>query len=152
MGSREVASLVPDLYRIARRLRRMTGPHHLDIATLMLLHRLACVGASRPSDLATELDLDLSTVSRHVRALTEAGLVERDPDPDDGRSFRMTLTTAGAEEMTDAFRRREDAVAAATRRWDPQDVDDLKRLLGRLADELDAADTPHQAAGSQETR
>lgn len=140
MGSREVASFVPDLYRIARRLRRMSGPHHLDIATLMLLHRLACAGAARPSDLASDLDLDLSTVSRHVRALTDAGLVERESDPDDGRSFRISLTTAGADEMTEAFRRREDAVGEATRGWDAQDVDDLQRLLGRLADDLDRAD------------
>jgi DNA-binding MarR family transcriptional regulator len=134
------AALVPDLYRVVRRLRRISDAAALDVTTLMLLHRLGAGGPARPSDLAAELGLDLSTVSRHARALGDLDLVSRDPDPQDGRSLQLSLTQAGADHMTEAFRRREDAVARATADWDAADVDALRALLGRLASDLDRLD------------
>jgi DNA-binding MarR family transcriptional regulator len=134
------AALVPDLYRVVRRLRRISDSPALDVTTLMLLHRLGAGGAARPSDLAAELGLALSTISRHARALGDLGLVSRDPDPEDGRSLQLSLTQAGADHMTDAFRRREDAVARATTGWDASDVDALRALLARLATDLDHLD------------
>lgn len=138
------AAFVPDLYRVARRLRRLADSPSLDVTTLMLLHRLGSAGASRPSDLATELGLDLSTISRHARTLTDLGLVSRDPDPDDGRSLLLSLTQEGADRMTAAVRRRQEAVAAATSAWDPADVDSLRTLLARLAHDLDRLDLPQE--------
>jgi DNA-binding MarR family transcriptional regulator len=150
------ASLVPDLYRVVRRLRRLTDPQQADVATLMLLHRLACAGPTRPSDLAGELGLDLSTVSRHARSLAEAGLVSRDPDPEDGRSLLLALTQSGADYMTEAFHRRQVAVAAVTAAWEPDEQEHLRRLLRRLADDLDATDpadpAPADATDHEETR
>lgn len=140
MDAAATSGLVPDLFRIARRLRRLGGPTQIDVAALMLLHRLACDGAKRPSDLAAEASLDLSTVSRHIKALDDAGLITRDPDPDDGRSYRLSLTAEGAELMVEALRRRERSVAKALSSWSAHDVDDLHRLLGRLADDLERSD------------
>jgi DNA-binding MarR family transcriptional regulator len=134
------SGLVPDLFRIARRLRRTGGPAQVDVAALMLMHRLACDGAKRPSDLAADASLDLSTVSRHVRALDDAGLIARDPDPDDGRSYRLSLTPTGTELMEQALRRRERSVELALAGWDEHDVAELRRLLGRLADDLENSD------------
>ncbi len=134
------ATLVPGLYRIVRRLRRLSDTAQVDVATLMLMHRLACAGPTRPSDLAAELGLDLSTVSRHAQGLAQAGMVSRDPDPQDGRSLLLSLTQAGADHMSEAFRRREAAVAVATADWPAADLDTLRRLLGRLADALDTTE------------
>lgn len=139
-GPHDTSPLVPDLFRIARRLRRFGGPTQIDIAALMLLHRLACAGMTRPSDLAADAGLDLSTVSRHIRALDEAGLVAREPDPDDRRSFRLSLTPKGADLMVEALRRREQSVERALTGWNDDDVNDLHRLLGRLADDLERID------------
>jgi DNA-binding MarR family transcriptional regulator len=134
------STLVPDLFRIARRLRRFGGPAQIDVAALMLLHRLACDGPKRPSDLATDAGLDLSTVSRHIRALDEDGLIVREPDPSDGRSFHLSLTAKGGDLLVDALRRREQSVDRALTAWDVDDVATLRRLLGRLADDLDRID------------
>jgi DNA-binding MarR family transcriptional regulator len=139
-GPGATSTLVPDLFRIARRLRRFGGPAQIDVAAVMLLHRLACDGSKRPSDLAADAGLDLSTVSRHIRALDEEGLLVREPDPDDGRSFHLTLTPKGADLMVDALRRREQGVERALASWDDDDVTNLHRLLGRLADDLDRID------------
>lgn len=134
------SGLVPDLFRIARRLRRSGGPAQVDVAALMLMHRLACDGAKRPSDLAADASLDLSTVSRHIRTLDDAGLIARDPDPDDGRSYRLSLTDKGTDLMVEALQRRERSVEQALARWDAHDVSELRRLLGRLADDLENSD------------
>lgn len=134
------SGLVPDLFRIARRLRRSGGPTQVDVAALMLMHRLACDGPKRPSDLAADASLDLSTVSRHIRSLDDAGLITREPDPDDGRSFHLSLTPAGTDLMVEALRRRERSLERAVADWDPHDVTELRRLLGRLADDLERSD------------
>lgn len=131
---------MPDLFRIARRLRRSAGPAQIDVAALMLMHRLACDGPKRPSDLAADASLDLSTVSRHIRSLENAGLITREPDPDDGRSFHLSLTPAGTDLMVDALSRREQSVEDALADWDDRDVTELRRLLGRLADDLERMD------------
>jgi DNA-binding MarR family transcriptional regulator len=136
----EGSGLVPDLYRVVRRLRRLSDPQHQDVTTMLLLHRLACAGPTRPSDLAADVQLDLSTVSRHARSLADAGMVSRDPDPQDGRSLLLALTERGAQEMSAAFRRREQLITRATADWDSADVQILGRLLARLADDLDDPD------------
>jgi DNA-binding MarR family transcriptional regulator len=131
------STLVADLFRIARRLRRSGGPAQIDIAALMLLHRLAFDGPKRSADLAADVGLDTSTVSRHVKALDDAGLVTREPDPADGRSFRLSVTSRGTEEMVAALQRRERSVEEALRPWEDADVAVLRTLLGRLADDLE---------------
>lgn len=131
-------SLVPDLYRIIRRLRTSGGSSPtVDVTAMMLLHKLGCEGPRRPSDLALEFGLDLSTVSRHVRSLEHDGLLAREPDPGDGRAHLVSVTAQGTAVMTHAFRRREIAVADALAGWPAADVATLHTLLGRLADGLD---------------
>jgi DNA-binding MarR family transcriptional regulator len=136
------STLVPDLFRIARRLRSAGGPVALDIAAVLILHRLATVGPTRPTELAADVTLDLSTVSRHVRSLQDAGLVTRHDDPHDGRSCLVSLTDSGDAVLVEALRRRQQHLATALSTWDPDDVADLHRLLGRLADDLEDGQEP----------
>ena len=41
------------------------------------------------------VELDLSTISRQIRALVAAGLIARTPDPADGRASFLSLTDGG---------------------------------------------------------
>ena len=59
-----------------------------DPGRFPILHHLAVAGASRQGPLAEGIGLDASTVSRHVRALLEDGLVVAERDPDDGHGTR----------------------------------------------------------------
>jgi DNA-binding MarR family transcriptional regulator len=152
LGPSEGSGLVPDLYRVVRRLRRLSDPQHQDVTTMLLLHRLACAGPTRPSDLAADVQLDLSTVSRHARSLADAGMLSRDPDPQDGRSLLLALTEHGAQEMSSAFRRRQQLITRATADWDSADVQTLERLLARLADDLDDPDDDHGAVPPASSR
>lgn len=60
-----------------------------------VLARIGFAAPIRISDLSHDLGLEVSTLSRHVAGLVKAGLVEREPDPRDGRSFSLSLTEAG---------------------------------------------------------
>jgi DNA-binding MarR family transcriptional regulator len=52
-------------------------------------------GSRMMGDLATELLCDASNVTQLVGRLEDRGLVTREPDPDDRRARRVSITTAG---------------------------------------------------------
>jgi DNA-binding MarR family transcriptional regulator len=58
---------------------------------------LSCLseGSCNMRDLASELLCDASNVTQLVGRLEERGLVTREPDPDDRRARRVSITTAG---------------------------------------------------------
>ncbi len=60
-----------------------------------ILVRLAARGPSRVSDLAAELGVSQPTLSDAAAALLRKGLLERRPDPEDGRAARLHLTGPG---------------------------------------------------------
>jgi DNA-binding MarR family transcriptional regulator len=131
------SGLVPALFAIARRLRRAAGVTPVDQAGLVVLHRLACAPAVRPSDIAADLGLDASTVSRHLRTLEQLALVDRTDDPDDRRAQRVSLSDRGREVLDRAIAQRQAVVAAALTGWSEADRRTLERLLVRLADDLE---------------
>ncbi len=93
----------------------------------------------RISDLAAKVELDSSTVSRHIKALQESGLVERTTDPADGRASLVQLSEQGREIMRAAFQRRFQRIEGVLEPWSERDRADLQRLLTRLAADLQAA-------------
>ncbi len=95
-------------------------------------------GETRMSDLATRLHADISTMSRQVSALTDKGLIERRPDPHDGRAQVLAVTDAGKEFVL-ALRARRDAwLSDVLATWTPQERSDLTACLRRLADDVEA--------------
>ncbi|SDT42725.1 MarR family winged helix-turn-helix transcriptional regulator [Jiangella sp. DSM 45060] len=92
------------------------------------------------SALAQRLGIDKTVLTYLLDALTEAGLVERQPDPADRRSRRVVATERGREYLAEADRRvrlTEEHVLAGL---DDADRTALRELLGRLAARLHAAD------------
>jgi len=81
---RELGSLRRDLQR-----RAALGGVAGGLVALAALDRL---GPARVSQVADELQVDLSVASRQVAALHTAGYVRRVPDPQDGRSQKVKLT------------------------------------------------------------
>lgn len=66
------------------------APHHL------LAMRVVADGAETPSDVAVATDRHVSSVSRVIDQLVDAGLFDRRPHPDDRRQVLLDLTEAGA--------------------------------------------------------
>lgn len=105
----------------------------VDPGTFPVLHHLAASGPSRQATLAEAIGLDASTVSRHVRALADDGLVVATRDPEDGRATVLTITEPGMTFLVERLRTHRETLRAATSGFTPSERTDLVRLLHKLA-------------------
>ncbi|HEX8745246.1 MAG TPA: MarR family transcriptional regulator [Thermoleophilaceae bacterium] len=90
----------------------------------------------RPRDLAYEVALTPSGVTRLLDRMTDAGLVERKACPSDRRGFGVTLTAAGRkthERMEPVYLREVEAAFASLL------SDDEARQVGELLDRVSAS-------------
>jgi DNA-binding MarR family transcriptional regulator len=126
------------LMGIVRLIRQRGHGETLDTGSFWLLKSLSASGPLRVTDLAACANLDASTVSRHVAQLHSAGLIERTPDPVDGRAQRVKLSEAGADRLEAALRARRALLEKSLESWDPRDLDQLDRLLTRFAADVEA--------------
>jgi DNA-binding MarR family transcriptional regulator len=116
--------------RLNRRIRSATGG--LSHGQLSALSTIVRNGPLRPSEVAGIEHVAAPTVTRLVGELESRGLVERTPDPDDGRSFFVSGTDAGIELLLEA---RSDRARAVTRILDgltPEQVEALRSALPAL--------------------
>ncbi len=84
------------------------------------------------SALAEALMSDKGQISRTVRELEQLGLIERTPDPDDGRSSLLSPTTEGLERLAAARAPQESTLVDALEEWSLDDIRNLTRLLHAL--------------------
>lgn len=129
------------LMTLGRRLRQRLPGDELDFSAIPVL-KLLRDGPGRLSTLADALELDASTVSRHVRQLEERGLVERADDPDDRRASRVALSAHGRAALAEHLDRRQVLLGAVLADWDAEDRAVLRTLMLRLCDDLSALDWP----------
>jgi DNA-binding MarR family transcriptional regulator len=140
LSSRTVSvdSLMDALLSIGRLMRQRTQGETSDTGSFWLLKTLATSGPQRVTDLAACAGLDVSTVSRHVAQLNSAGLIERAPDPADGRAQRVKLSAAGTERFDAALSTRRALLERCLESWDPRELEQLARLLTRFAADVEA--------------
>jgi len=134
-------SLVEALYNVVRRAHRLRSVRvhsSCDKAGLVLLGQLVEQGPMRLSDLATAVQLDPSTVSRQMRALSDGGFTQSLDDPDDKRARLLQISDKGRAEIESVARELDGVLSRAVSRWPKRDVDMLTTLLARLADDLAA--------------
>jgi DNA-binding MarR family transcriptional regulator len=124
------------LYAVVLRLSRLPVDEPVDKASLAVLHETRRLGTFRPSDLAAQMRLDLSTISRHVRSLEQQGMVQRTADPDDARAQRISITARGVNLLNRVLDDRAATIGDAIAHWPDRDRSDLRQLLRRLADDL----------------
>jgi DNA-binding MarR family transcriptional regulator len=87
--------------RAARRLRQEAAGAvgELTPTSAAALATVERHGPLTPSELAEIERVKRPTATRTLRVLGDAGLVERTPDPDDGRSAVVSITAAGRERL-----------------------------------------------------
>jgi DNA-binding MarR family transcriptional regulator len=76
--------------------------------------------------------VDKGQLSRTVRELEQLGLIERTPDPSDGRSSLLSLTAFGVERLAEARAPQENALLDGLTDWPIEDIHNLSRLLHAL--------------------
>lgn len=136
--SEQVVRLIRSSHALRAQLAARGGQHAVEWAAYGLLFQLATDGPKRSSALAESACVDPSTVSRQVGQLVNAGLVERRPDPEDGRATLLAATPAGDATYADRAERRRQLFSRLVEGWPEQDVETLAELLGRLNDSITA--------------
>ena len=121
--------------RFAETVRQRAGAE-VDRAGYAVLVRVSELGPVRLSELAQYLGLDVSTVSRQVQQLEQRGLVDRSPDPLDGRAALLELSVPGRDimqKMRDAW---EETVADVLGAWKPADIARFGSLMDRFVSDV----------------
>ena len=80
-------------------------------------------------------------MTRTLACLEREGLIERTPDPADGRSFLVAVNDAGRERIARLRRRKSAYLARRLRKLDPEEVETLARaaeLLDRMREDEQA--------------
>ena len=128
----EFSELITHFRRLILENANRVSPGMLPGAykTLTTIARCEQVTAST---LAERMLMDKGQVSRLVRELEDLGLVERSPDPRDGRSSLLRLTDVGTERLAAARLPQEGMLLQTLQDWSIADIGNLSRLLHALA-------------------
>lgn len=94
-------------------------------------------------ELAARTSLDPSTISRAVAALVTHGLVERQPDPRDGRASVLAVTDAGRAAVADIQAWYGQVIDRALAGWSAEEVAALSAAIGRFAHDVETSLTSH---------
>lgn len=122
----------------------------VETAAYALLACLVMEGPRRTTSLAEAVHSDTSTVSRQIASLVRLGLVERRPDPQDGRACQLAATPEG-ERVFDYNRKQRDAhIARMLEKWDDSEVRELVSLLDRFNSDFEVY-RPHLLGSIRKT-
>jgi DNA-binding MarR family transcriptional regulator len=108
-------------------MRRVVHPE-LEAGAYSLLVRICEVGPARSTDLAAYFGVGKATISRQLKVLQELRLIEREPDPLDGRAHLLELTDEGRQRLDRARSGRRERFHALLSTWPAEDV----RLVGKM--------------------
>lgn len=123
------------MFRRARKLSLSVASEvhpDLDPASYSLLLMIDDAGSLRGMDVADRAGLDKSTVSRQIATLVGLDLLERVPDPADGRARLVQLSEAGRERLVAVRSRRSERLREVFGQWSTGDLHELARLLNKL--------------------
>jgi DNA-binding MarR family transcriptional regulator len=136
-SKRDVRSLVAALFAINAGLERARRQRK-GASTLSLLQVINGKKGIRPSEIADVQQVHPSLVTRQIRDLEDAGLVNVAADPADRRSCLVTLLPAGSDELRRLEQFGLKRFEQIVRDWEPEDVRTLSDMLGKLRTSMTA--------------
>ncbi|MDN3359110.1 MarR family transcriptional regulator [Actinomadura sp. DC4] len=139
VGADETLDVVIAMHRLTRRLRRAGHTGAVHPTQLIILALLNQYGPLRVGELARRVPCSQPTATTAVSGLRTSGLVDREPDPTDGRATRVAATPAGRAILR-TFTYGEAEVLAALMSAIPED--DARRLLAAAPVLSTLADLP----------
>lgn len=138
---------------LRRRFERESRDIPMTTAQLQIVVRLKLRDGMTQAELASLLDIEPMTLSRHLDRMEAAGLVERRACPNDRRARRVVVTDK-ARALVEPMRARalsvyEEAQAGLSPEERAALIAGLNTVIGNLsADEADE-DEPRRAAGAR---
>jgi DNA-binding MarR family transcriptional regulator len=91
------AALRVSIGLLVRRMRQIPVEGELTLSETSALARLDRGGPTTPGALAKQEQISPQSMGATLAALEARGLIERAPDPDDGRRAVMSITAAGLD-------------------------------------------------------
>ena len=139
----ELGRLEQEVGVLVRRIRRVIGERaravHEDLqpASYLLLNYLVTSGPQRSSVLSDRFGIDKGAISRQVQHLLELGLLEREPDPADGRAMLVSASADADHRMQAIARERRRWLDERLSGWSEDDLRDFVVGLSRYNAALD---------------
>lgn len=127
---REVGVLIRRVRRVIHQRSRMVHPD-LQPASYLLLSHLAHEGPMRSSAVAESFGIDKGAVSRQVQHLVDLGLVERMPDPADGRATLLSTSEDALTRLAEVHRHRRTYLDERLGDWSEEELRGFVQSLGR---------------------
>jgi DNA-binding MarR family transcriptional regulator len=131
------AALLASVSVLVRRVRQVPVEGGLTVPERQALAELDRSGPATSSQLARQAQITAQAMGATLGALRTRGLVERRPDPEDGRRVVLTVTEAGLQELKNRRNARAELLARAlTDGFTPAELEQLAAaapLLDRLA-------------------
>lgn len=133
--------LLASLSVLVRRVRHVPVDGGLTMPERTALSHLDRSGPTTSSALAREAQITAQAMGATLGALRARGLVERRPDPEDGRRAVLTVTDAGVQALKDKRNARTELIARAltSGEFTPTELEQLAAaapLLERLAQNI----------------
>jgi DNA-binding MarR family transcriptional regulator len=122
---------------LVRRVRRVIGQRahsvhpELQPVSYLMLGYVLHDGPVRASALCAAFDMDKGSVSRQVQTLIDLGLLDRTPDPDDGRATLLSVSDEGRRRLGDVAEHRRKLLAERLDGWSADELDAFGAMLNR---------------------
>jgi DNA-binding MarR family transcriptional regulator len=122
---------------LIRRIRRVIGERarsvHEDLqpASYLMLSWLADEGPMRASSMVDHFGIDKGAVSRQLQHLVDLGLVERTPDPADGRATLVAASDDAVHRLADVAAHRRKWLDEQLSDWSAEELENFAETLER---------------------
>lgn len=121
---------------VVRALTRALQPFDLKLAQLDVLMNLYRHPGQSQHDLARRLLVGRSNITMLLPQLEQRGLLTREPDPNDKRVMRLTLTASGETCLMQALEVYTGLIERAMEQSSPEECDTVGEVMRRITEML----------------
>lgn len=146
-----LVELVNEVFRLFRTLKTLSHEPNSEgprLAHIGIIGLLAQFGECRASALAEMIGVGPSALSRQLADLADEGLVQRRPDPEDGRATLIMISPAGSQALAEVLSQRAERMRQRLSDWNEGEAQEALATVGRLADAFRSTQPPGQLASS----
>jgi DNA-binding MarR family transcriptional regulator len=131
-----VRAIEDEISALLRRIKRVIGERarcvHRDLqgSSYLMLGWISEHGPARASVIVEEFGIDKGSMSRQLQHLEELGLVERTPDPADGRATLVSASEEAVRRLADVEGHRRAFLDERLGDWSVTELEEFARQLG----------------------
>lgn len=132
----EVGVMIRRVRRVIHERAQAVHPD-LQAASYLMLAYLGDHGPTRSSAVAELFSIDKGAISRQVQHLADLGLLERTPDPADGRATLLVVTEEGQARLAEVTTHRRQYLDRRLGDWSDEELSAFVAGLARYNAALD---------------